>query len=166
MSADPFDDLQQKVFDFARATDAPKDSFLMRRFSLDDPDQIQSVIDGLTLSLISFCYHHHPRGENVHEIMEKLDSVDPRAKKLASLSRAPMMRQRFRYLSSSRSIVWSRIITTCAAVWKKVSLPSNDSLIRSDNNHKTAAASSKHLRWPRRAALYSEGITTAMSRSG
>ena len=77
MSAEPLDDLQQKVFNFAKATDAPEDSFLMRRFSFDDPDQLQSVIDGLTLSLISFCYHHHPRGENVHEIMEKLDSVDP-----------------------------------------------------------------------------------------
>ena len=77
MSAESLDELQQKVFNFARATDAPEDSFLMRRFSLDDRDQVQSVIDGLTLSLISFCYHHHPRGENVHEIMERLDSVDP-----------------------------------------------------------------------------------------
>ena len=49
----------------------------MRRFSPDDADQVQSVIDGLTLSLISFCYHRHPRGENVHEIMEKLDGVAP-----------------------------------------------------------------------------------------
>lgn len=77
MSADPLDELQQKVFNFARATDAPEESFLMRRFSFDDRDQIQSVIDGLTLSLISFCYHRHPRGANVHEIMEKLDGVDP-----------------------------------------------------------------------------------------
>ncbi|HVG18079.1 MAG TPA: hypothetical protein VNI02_03435 [Blastocatellia bacterium] len=49
----------------------------MRRFSADDADQVQSVIDGLTLSLISFCYHRHPRGENVHEIMEKLDGAAP-----------------------------------------------------------------------------------------
>ena len=49
----------------------------MRRFAPDDAEQVQSVIDGLTLSLISFCYHRHPRGENVHEIMEKLDSVEP-----------------------------------------------------------------------------------------
>lgn len=77
MSAESLDELQQKVFEFARATDAPKESFLMRRPPLDDQDQIQSVIDGLTLSLISFCYHHHPRGENVHEVMEKLDGVDP-----------------------------------------------------------------------------------------
>ena len=47
----------------------------MRRLALDDVEQVQSVIDGLTLSLISYCYHRHPRGENVHEIMEKLDQV-------------------------------------------------------------------------------------------
>lgn len=47
----------------------------MKRLSLNDPDQVQEVIDGLMLSLISFCYHGHPRGENVHEVMEKLDGV-------------------------------------------------------------------------------------------
>ena len=77
MSAGPLIDLQQSVIDFARATEAPEDSFLMRRFSPDDRDQVQSIIDGLTLSLISFCYHRHPRGENVHEVMEKLDQVTP-----------------------------------------------------------------------------------------
>src|SRR5215813_9356213 len=77
MSAGPLIDLQQMVIDFARATEAPEDSFLMRRFSLDDRDQVQSVIDGLTLSLISFCYHRHPRGENVHEVMEELERVRP-----------------------------------------------------------------------------------------
>jgi hypothetical protein len=77
MSAGPPDDLQQRVLEFARATEAPEHSFLMRRFSPDDAEQVQSVIDGLTLSLISFCYHRHPRGENVHEVMEKLDSVEP-----------------------------------------------------------------------------------------
>lgn len=77
MSAGPFIDLQHQVIEFARATEAPEDSFLMRRVALDDPDQVQSVIDGLTLSLISFCYHRHPRGENVHEVMEKLDQATP-----------------------------------------------------------------------------------------
>jgi hypothetical protein len=77
MSAGPTEDLQQRVIEFARATEAPPESFMMRRFSLDDPDQVQSIIDGMTLSLISFCYHRHPRGENVHEIMEKLDTVEP-----------------------------------------------------------------------------------------
>jgi hypothetical protein len=68
-------ELQQKVIEFAKSTEAPKESFLMRRLSLDDTEQVQSVIDGLTLSLISYCYHRHPRGENVHEIMEMLDTV-------------------------------------------------------------------------------------------
>ena len=69
--------LQQRVIEFARSTEAPEESFLMRRVSLDDPEQIQSVIDGMTLSLISYCYHRHPRGENVHEIMERLEQVAP-----------------------------------------------------------------------------------------
>jgi hypothetical protein len=69
------DNLARKVFEFAKATEAPAESFLMRRLSLDDADQVQEVIDGITLSLISFCYHRHPRGENVHEVMEKLDRV-------------------------------------------------------------------------------------------
>ena len=77
MSDSPIDDLQQRVIEFARTTDAPEDSFLMRRTPLEDADHIQSVIDGLTLSLISYSYHRHPRGENVHEIMEKLDLVEP-----------------------------------------------------------------------------------------
>ena len=69
--------LQKRVIEFARSTEAPEESFLMRRVPLDDPDQVRSVIDGLTLSLISFCYHRHPRGENVHEIMEQLDLAEP-----------------------------------------------------------------------------------------
>jgi hypothetical protein len=69
------DDLPRKIFEFARATEVPEESFLMKRLSLNDPDQVQEVIDGLMLSLISFCYHGHPRGENVHEVMEKLDGV-------------------------------------------------------------------------------------------
>jgi hypothetical protein len=76
MSAGP-DDLKNKVLELAKATEAPEDSFLMRRLSLDDADQVQSVVDGLTLSLISYCYHRHPRGENVHEVMEKLERIQP-----------------------------------------------------------------------------------------
>ncbi|HMG33708.1 MAG TPA: hypothetical protein VKM94_07215 [Blastocatellia bacterium] len=45
----------------------------MTRLVLDDSEQVQSIIDGMTLSLISYCYHRHPRGENVHEVMELLD---------------------------------------------------------------------------------------------
>ena len=86
MSAGP-DDLKKKVFELARATEAPEESFLMRRLSLDDADQVQSVIDGLTLSLISFCYHRHPRGENVHEVMETLERAQPGSPEAADLER-------------------------------------------------------------------------------
>lgn len=69
------DDLKRRVIDFAHLTEAPEESFLTGRFSLDEAEQVQSVIDGLTLSLISFCYHRHPRGKNVHEVMEMLHNV-------------------------------------------------------------------------------------------
>lgn len=59
----------------------------MRRLSLRDAEQVQEVIDGLTLSLISFCYHRHPRGENVHEVMEELDRVRPGSAEAAELER-------------------------------------------------------------------------------
>ena len=75
MSAGRPDDLQQQVIEFARATEVPGDSFLMRRMPLNDADQVQSIIDGLTLALISYSYHRHPRGENVHEVMDELDRV-------------------------------------------------------------------------------------------
>jgi hypothetical protein len=77
MTRDGIENLEQNVVEFARATEAPEDSFLIRRLSIDDPEQVRSVIDGLTLSLISFCYHRHPRGENVHEIMEELEHARP-----------------------------------------------------------------------------------------
>jgi len=86
MSAGP-DDLQQKVLELAKATEAPEESFLIRRLSLDDPEQVQSVVDGLTLSLISFSYHRHPRGENVHEVMEKLERVQPGSPEADELER-------------------------------------------------------------------------------
>ena len=81
------DDLKKKVLALARATEAPEESFLLRRLSLDDADHVQSVVDGLTLSLISFCYHRHPRGENVHEVMEKLEQVQPGSPEVEELER-------------------------------------------------------------------------------
>jgi hypothetical protein len=86
MSAGP-DDLQQKVLELAKATEAPEESFLMSRSSLDDPEQVQYVIDGLMLSLISFCYHGHPRGENVYEVMELLERVEPGSPEATELER-------------------------------------------------------------------------------
>ena len=79
--------LLKRVNELARSTEAPEDSFLMRRLSLDDPEQVSSAIDGLTLSLISYCYHRHPRGENVHEIMEKLEGVNPGSEEATELER-------------------------------------------------------------------------------
>lgn len=79
------DGLPQKVLEFARATEVPEESFLMGPLSFNDPDQVQEVIDGLTLSLISFCYHRHPRGENVHEVMEKLEHAQPGSPESAEL---------------------------------------------------------------------------------
>jgi len=74
------EDLHQSVIEFARAVDAPEDSFLLKRLSLGDAEGLQSIIDGITLALISFCYHRHPRGENVHEVMELLESAAPGSK--------------------------------------------------------------------------------------
>lgn len=87
MSKTPENDLQQRVADFARSTEVQEDSFLFKRFSLDDPDQIQSIIDGLTLSLISYCYHRHPRGENTYEVMEQLDHIEPGSELASELER-------------------------------------------------------------------------------
>lgn len=87
MNSEQADDLSKKVFELAKATEVPKESFLMQRFSLDDPDQVQSVVDGLTLSLISFCYHRHPRGENVHEVMEELERAGPGSPEAAQIER-------------------------------------------------------------------------------
>lgn len=87
MNSEQSDDLSKKILELARATEVPAESFLMQRLSLDDPDQVQSVIDGLMLSLISFCYHRHPRGENVHEVMEELERAQPGSAEAADIER-------------------------------------------------------------------------------
>lgn len=79
--------LERRVIDFARATQVPDESFLMGRFSLTDSEQVQKVIDGVTLSFISYCYHQHPRGENVHEVMEQIELLPPNSEDLAELER-------------------------------------------------------------------------------
>jgi hypothetical protein len=85
MGAGPGESIRKQIFEFAKATEVPEESFLMGRLDLEDADQVRSVIDGLTLSLISYCYHRHPRGENVHEIMEKLEGVEPGSSEAADL---------------------------------------------------------------------------------
>ena len=87
MSDGAREDLGQRVIAFARSTEAPEESFLTGRFSLSDPDDVLSIIDGLTLSLISYSYHRHPRGENVHELMEQIEAAAPGSKDARELER-------------------------------------------------------------------------------
>jgi hypothetical protein len=87
MTNSPSEDLRQAIVSFARATEVPEESFLMGRFALDDSEQLHKIIDGLTLSLISFCYHRHPRGENVHEVMEMIEAAVPGSADVLDLER-------------------------------------------------------------------------------
>jgi hypothetical protein len=80
-------DLSERIIAFARSTEAPEESFLAGRFSLSDPEEIQSIIDGLTLSLISYSYHRHPRGENVHELMAMLEAAPSGSEESRDLER-------------------------------------------------------------------------------
>jgi len=81
------EELRRRVVAFAKSTDVPEESFLITRLSLRSADQVRSVTDGLTLSLISYCYHKHPRGENVHEVMEQLEAANPGTQAAADLER-------------------------------------------------------------------------------
>lgn len=51
------------------------DSYLLNRIDFSDIEQLKLCVDGLTLAFISFCYHKHPRGENVYEIMEQVEKL-------------------------------------------------------------------------------------------
>lgn len=65
--------LQDRIFQFAIQTDVEDDSYLLQPIAFDDPDQIRYCIDGLTLALITYCYHRHPRGENYYQVMQELE---------------------------------------------------------------------------------------------
>jgi len=73
------DELQDRIFRFAIQTDVDDDSFLLQPLSFDDSDQVRYCIDGLTLALITYCYHKHPRGENYYEVMEELERTKANA---------------------------------------------------------------------------------------
>jgi hypothetical protein len=73
------DELQDRIFRFAIQTDVEDDSFLLQPLSFDDPEQVRYCIDGLTLALITYCYHKHPRGENYYEVMEELERTKSNA---------------------------------------------------------------------------------------
>jgi len=87
MNESELGELRRRIIEFARSTDVPEESFLINRLSLRGADHLRSVTDGLTLSLISYCYHKHPRGENVHEVMEELESARPGSQAAADLER-------------------------------------------------------------------------------
>jgi hypothetical protein len=69
------EELQKKILNLARRLSVPPDSYLLCRLEFDDPEKIKLCIDGLTLAFISHCYHKHPRGENVYEIMEQVEKL-------------------------------------------------------------------------------------------
>lgn len=52
------------------------DSFLCDPLGSSDPQLPEQIIDGLTLAFVTFCYHRHPRGENVYELMDQMDDMD------------------------------------------------------------------------------------------
>jgi len=73
-------ELQDRIFGFAIQTDVEDDSFLLQPVAFKDPEQVRYCIDGLTLALITYCYHRHPRGENYYEVMQQIeDSTLPPA---------------------------------------------------------------------------------------
>jgi hypothetical protein len=89
-------ELQDRIFQFAIQTDVEDDSYLLQPITFDDPDQIRYCIDGLTLALITYCYHRHPRGENYYEVMRELEksNLTPAARrKLRSRANAAAAKQ-------------------------------------------------------------------------
>ncbi|MEW6736504.1 MAG: hypothetical protein AB1489_34755 [Acidobacteriota bacterium] len=77
--------LQKEIVSLARRLSVPSDSYLLNRLDFDDPDQLKLCIDGLTLAFISYCYHKHPRGENVYEVMELIEEKGEHAPDKAEL---------------------------------------------------------------------------------
>jgi hypothetical protein len=69
------EEIQNRILDLAQRLAVPPDSYLLRQLELDDTEKMKLTIDGLTLAFISYCYHKHPRGENVYEVMEQLETV-------------------------------------------------------------------------------------------
>lgn len=67
------DQLQEKINDLAVDLHVPPDSYLLGQIEFEDTEKIKLCIDGLTLAFISYCYHKHPRGENVYEVMQELE---------------------------------------------------------------------------------------------
>jgi hypothetical protein len=79
--------LAEDIRRLARELGVEEDSFLCASVNLADPSVPQQILDGLTLAFVTYCYHHHPRGENVYELMELSDQLDADSPDAAALDR-------------------------------------------------------------------------------
>ena len=79
--------LVEDIQNLARELGVESDSFLFAPLNLDDSTLARTVVDGLTLAFVTYGYHHHPRGENFYELMEKEDGVDPESEEGRELER-------------------------------------------------------------------------------
>ncbi|MBX7221335.1 MAG: hypothetical protein K1Y36_15405 [Blastocatellia bacterium] len=68
--------LAEDIRSLASELGVESDSFLHHPTNTDDPHYAEQIVDGLTLALVTFCYHKHPRGENVYELMDQMDLID------------------------------------------------------------------------------------------
>ncbi|MGQ9898523.1 MAG: hypothetical protein ACUVR8_13340 [Acidobacteriota bacterium] len=77
--------LVKRIHDLARALGVASDSFLLSDFLVVDAEFLRQVVDGLTLAFVTHCYHHHPRGENVYELMALEERTPPNTPEAAAL---------------------------------------------------------------------------------
>ncbi len=69
--------LVHRIHELARALGVASDSFLFNDFTTVDTELVHQIADGLTLAFVTHCYHHHPRGENVYELMALEEQTPP-----------------------------------------------------------------------------------------
>lgn len=86
--------LVNRIHELARALGVASDSFLLSDFAVVDADLLRQIADGLTLAFVTHCYHHHPRGENVYELMALEEPLPthrkrPRSKPVSRKPRLP-----------------------------------------------------------------------------
>ncbi|OYT69945.1 MAG: hypothetical protein CFK52_12515 [Chloracidobacterium sp. CP2_5A] len=77
--------LVNRIHELARALGVEAGSFLLNDFHSADADLVRQIADGLTLAFVTHCYHHHPRGENVYELMALEEKTAPNTPEAAAL---------------------------------------------------------------------------------
>lgn len=75
--------LAEEIRQLALDLGVEDDSFLCHPLNSNDPQLHEQIIDGLTLALVTFCYHRHPRGENVYELMDQLEAIEDESSEAA-----------------------------------------------------------------------------------